>query len=324
MASVRPPLPHRSPLEELAAVFGSDGGRVESEALGRAVPAATAGVWLVRAGDDAAVLKLVHADAAGNPRWPAAPEPEHPYYWRREPCAYESRLVERVPAVRTPRLRGLFERPDGSVALWLEALREPVRSIEGYGRAARSLGRMQGAAMALPDERWLSRRWLRAYLDLRLELVGPRSEEREAALRALEAGPQTFCHLDFYPANLFGDGDETILVDWAYCGIGALGEDPGNFVPDTLLEGFAAAAEADELERTVWDGYLAGLADAGWTGDERTVRFAFCATAWLKYPWVRPYLASRPLDEATQTRWRATLPLIDRLGEEARELASRA
>ena len=290
------------------------------------MPAATAGVWHVRLGDDAAVLKLVHQDASGNPRWPAAPEPEDPYYWRREPCVYESRVLERVDVgVRAPRLRGLFERHDGSVALWLEALREPVRSIEGYGRAARSLGRMQGlAAEALPSEHWLSRQWLRAYLDLRLGLTGPRSAERESALRALEVGPQTFCHLDFYPENLFGDGDETILVDWAYCGIGALGEDPGNFVPDTLLDGFAAAEEADELERAVWEGYRAGLAEAGWTGDERAVRFAFCATPWLKFQSLPPILAAWPLDEATKTRWRATLPLIDRLGEEARELASRA
>jgi len=289
------------------------------------VPAATAGVWLVRSSDDAAVLKLVHLAGKGNPRWPAAPEPEHPYYWRREPCVYESRLVERVPAVRAPRLRGVFKRLEGSVALWLEALREPVRSIEGYGRAARNLGRMQGAlAAACPEEAWLSRRWLRAYLDLRLELTGPRSEEREAVLCALEAAPLTFCHLDFYPDNLFRDGDETILVDWAYCGLGALGEDPGNFVPDALLDGFAAAEETAELERTVWDAYRTGLADAGWAGDERAVRFAFCATPWLKYQWVPSALASWPLDDATKARWQATLPLIDRLGEEARELASGA
>jgi Phosphotransferase enzyme family len=325
MASVRPLPPDRSPPEELAAVFGSDLGRVESDTLGRGAPAATAGVWLVRAGDDAAVLKLVHENPTGHVRWPAASDPRHPYYWRREPCFYESRLLERLPArVRAPRCRGLFERSDGSVAVWLEALSQPARSIDTYGRAARSLGRMQGAAAeALPSEHWLSRRWLRAYLDLRLELTGPRSAEQEAALRALEAGPQTFCHLDFYPANLFCEGDETILVDWAYCGIGALGEDPGNFVPDTLLDDFVPAEEAVELEAAVWDGYRAGLVEGGWTGDERAVRFAFCATAWLKYQWVPPALGSWPLDDATKARWRATLPLIDRLGEEARELASR-
>ena len=308
------------PPDELGAVFGPEHGPVEAEPLGRGAPAATAGVWLVRAGSHAAVLKLVHHDPDGHPRWPAVAEPEHPYDWRREVCAYESGFLERLPA---PRCLACFERADGSVALWLEALTKPIRTIDGYGLAARRLGLIQAAfAIALPRERWLSRRWLRAYLDLRLELTGPRSVEREAALRALEAGPQTFCHLDFYPENLFGDGDAPVLVDWAYCGIGALGEDPGNFVPDALLDGFVAADQADELLRAVWDSYRAGLADAGWAGDERAVRFAFSATPWLKYEWVRPALASWKLEAEREARWRAALPLIDRLGEEARELAS--
>jgi Phosphotransferase enzyme family len=313
------------PEHELRTVFDRAGDAIETQPLGRGVPAATAGVWLVRAADDAAVLKVVHLNPEGHPRWPAAAEPEHPYYWRREVCAYESGLLDRLRGgVRAPRCRGRFDRADGLVALWLEALPETAWTIEAYGRAARSLGRMQGAfAAALPAEPWLSRRWLRAYLDLRLELRGRRSAEREHALRALEAGPQTFCHLDFHPANLFGDVDETILVDWAYCGIGALGEDPGNFVVDTILDGFVDAEHGDELERAVWHGYREGLADAGWAGDESAVRFAFTATPWLKFEWVPPALASWR-DEATKARWRATLPLIDRLGEEARELASRA
>jgi Phosphotransferase enzyme family len=292
--------------------------------LGRGVPAATAGVWLVRAGPDSVVLKVVRLAQNSHPRWPAAAEPDHPYYWRREVCAYESGFLARLPAaVRAPRLRGRFERTDGSVALWLEALPAASGTIEGYGLAARNLGMMQGALAAdLPSERWLSRRWLRAYLDLRLEQTGPRCGEREAVLASVEAGPQTFCHLDFYPENLFADSDETILIDWAYCGIGALGEDPGSFVPDAILDGFVGAERFDELERAVWLGYVAGLADASWPGDERAVRFAFCATPWLKFQWVAPALASWKLDEATEARWSAALPLIDRLGEEVRELAS--
>lgn len=290
------------------------------------MPAATAGVWLVRTTGDAAVLKLVHHDPKGSRRWPADADPAHPYYWRREPCVYESKLLKRLPGcVRGPKCRQLFQRPDGSVALWLEALPEPESSIESYGRAARGLGRMQGVVTtALPTQHWLSRRWLRAYLDLRLELTGPRSEERQAMLDAVEAGPQTFCHLDFYPGNLFGDGEAPILVDWAYCGIGALGEDPGNFVLDAILDGFVATEDADDLERAVWEGYRTGLCDAGWAGDERAVRFAFAATPWLKFDWLNAALASGAYDEATATRWRGARPLIDRLGEEARELASRA
>src|SRR5947207_2968553 len=98
MASVRQPWPDRSPpRDELHAVFGSERVPVDCEALGRSVPAATAGVWLVRAGDDAAVLKLIHHDPKGSRRWPADADPSHPYYWRREACVYESKLVERLP-----------------------------------------------------------------------------------------------------------------------------------------------------------------------------------------------------------------------------------
>jgi Phosphotransferase enzyme family len=289
------------------------------------VAAATAGVWLVRRSGDEAVLKLVHESSAGHVHWPATADAEHPYYWRREVYVYASGLPRRLPGVRSPGCRGIFERADGSVAIWLEVLKKPVRSIEAHARATRRLGRMQGAlAAAPPRERWLSRRWLRAYLDLRLGMTGPRSVEREAALRALEAGPQTFCHLDFYSANLFADADEAILVDWAYCGIGALGEDPGNLVVDAILDGFVDPQHAADFERAVWDGYRAGLADAGWAGDEHAVRLAFAATPWLKYQWLRPALASRTLDAETKARWRSALPHIDRLGEKARELASRA
>jgi hypothetical protein len=326
MASVRPPRSDQSPptfpSDELRAVFGADQGPIEAEPLGRSVPAATAGVWLVRSTGDAAVLKLVHHDPNGSRRWPAESDPSHPYYWRREVCAYESTLLERLSDVRAPRCRLLVERADGSVALWLEALSETASSIDDYGRAARNLGRMQGVvAAAPPAEQWLSRRWLRAYLDLRLELTGPRSREQEAMLEAVEAGPQTFCHLDFYPGNLFGDADTTILVDWAYCGIGALGEDPGNFVPDAVLDGYVAAEQGAELERAVWSGYRAGLVDAGGPGDERAVRFAFCATPWLKYMWLDAALEAWSIDAETETRWRGVRPLIERLGEEARRLA---
>src|SRR5947207_659949 len=88
--------PPSFPPEELAGVFGPDHGAVEAEPLGRGVPAATAGVWLVRTGSDAAVLKLVHHDPEGSRRWPADADPAHPYYWRREACVYKSKLLDRL------------------------------------------------------------------------------------------------------------------------------------------------------------------------------------------------------------------------------------
>jgi hypothetical protein len=72
------------------------------------------------------------------------------------------------------------------------------------------------------------------------------------------------------------------------------------------------------------DGYLAGLAGAGWAGDEHAVRFVFAATPWLKFEWLYGALTSGTLDAETEARWRGARPLIDRLGEEARQLASTA
>jgi len=324
------------PAAELEAVLGARAARVSVEPLPHGPPAATAGLWRVEADDQRLVLKVLHADPDGHPRWPAAHNPDHPYYWRREALAYESGLLERLSGgLRAPHLRGCFDREDSSVAVWLEQVEDPPArewTLDRYGLAARHLGRAQGSpAAGLPDDPWLSRRWLRAYLDLRAHEIEthlepatrPVWEARDALLARLEAGPQTLCHLDFHPGNLFGGESETVVVDWAYCGLGALGEDAGNLVPDTLLDGFVAADRGAELEQVVWEGYLAGLADAGWSGDERSVRYAFAAGAGLKYVWIRARLASG-VEPETATRWRHVLPLLDELAEEALRLASEA
>jgi hypothetical protein len=276
------------------------------------------------------VLKLLQPGTGGHANWPAAPEPAHPYYWRREAEAYASGLLQRLaPPLRAPDLHACIERADGTVALWLEDVRLPHSAtwdVERYGLAARHLGRAQGElAVDPPREEWLSRRWLREYVRLREPLVaesghGPTHElwsRREEVLARIEGGPQTLCHLDWYPANLFGDPHETVAIDWAYCGLGALGEDAANFGPDTLLDAFVPAARGAELVRAIWDGYVAGLADAGWDGD---VRFTFVATVALKYAWIPAQLAAgrgRP-------EWHDVVPLLDELADEALELASSA
>src|SRR5438105_4919688 len=80
--------------------------------------------------------------------------------------------------------------PAATAGVWLEALAEPAWTIDGYGLTARTLERMQGTlAAALPSERWLSRRWLRAYLDLRLEMTGPRRPRRGCSRRPTDLLP---------------------------------------------------------------------------------------------------------------------------------------
>ena len=305
------------PAEETRAVFPDAHADVRVEPLEHGPPAQTGGVWRVRAGRESAVLKLVRPNPDGHPRWPAGEGEDHPYYWRREPEAYESGLLSRLGDLRAPRLLALVNRPDGSVALWLEDVPRPATfTPELLGELARGLGAAQGAfAVELPVQPWLSRRWLRAYLALR----GPLTRRQGEALAQIESAPQTFCHLDLFPGNLLGR-DATVVADWAYCGLGALGEDPGNLVPDTLLDGFVEPARARELEAAVWEGYLEGLRSSPWRGDERKLRWVFLASAVLKYTWVRAALEGPDVDPERRGRWSEVIPLLHRWAEEGARL----
>jgi thiamine kinase-like enzyme len=109
-------------------------------------------------------------------------------------------------------------------------------------------------------------------------------------LAALDALPRTLCHLDLHPANLFGDNDadSTTAIDWSFVGIGAIGEDAGNLVPDAVLDFHVAPARLDDLYETVADGYTAGLRDSGWRGPDTAVRLGMAATIAAKYAWIAP------------------------------------
>ncbi len=50
------------------------------------------------------------------------------------------------------------------------------------------------------------------------------------------------CHLDFWTKNLIKRSDgRLVLLDWAFVGDGAMGEDIGNLVPGTAFDHFIAA-----------------------------------------------------------------------------------
>jgi hypothetical protein len=289
-------------------------------------PDATAGVWRVHAAGESFFLKVLQLGGE-NPRWPAQPNPTDPYYWRREAEAYASGLLTRLaPPLRAPDCHGCVDRDDGTVALWLEDVRLPPASsweLDRYRSLAFQFGRAQGElAQDPPREEWLSRRWLRAYLDLREDDIARHGsgrtfelwQQRERVLERIEASPQTFVHLDFYPTNFFGDEHETVVIDWAYCGLGAVGEDAGNLVPDTLLDVFVAPERSDELERVVWDGYVEGLRASGWSFDEADVRAVYALTAGLKFAWIPAYIA---MGHKREHEWKPVVPFLDRMAEEA-------
>jgi hypothetical protein len=286
-------------------VFGPGAAVSATRQLRRTPPAATLGIWGVTTGSDSAVLKVVGRRADGHSRWPAADDPAHPYYWRREALAYTSGLLDRLRGgLRAPACRAAVERPDGSVALWLEDVPEPARwTPELLGEVARRLGVAQAAlADDPPDAPWLSRGWLRAYLDLH------DAADDEGVLDRLDALTHTLCHHDLHPGNVLG-GDATVLVDWAYCGLAPLGLDAGVLVADGIADSALAPELADEAAEAVWSGYAAGL---GGRDDLDAVRWAFLRGTALRLSWL-------PREGRASS---ATRALLDRWHDEARELAS--
>jgi hypothetical protein len=244
-------------------------------------PAATAGVWHVATQDDRAVLKVVR-DGGDEGRWPARADERDPYYWRREPLAYVSGVNE---PFGVPHVRACVERPDGSVALWLEDCgTAPPWTVERLHDVAQRLGRAQ--ALSVPDQPWLVPGFLPEYL--RLHGI----DDDCAPLAAL---PQVLCHNDFHPGNVLADGS---VIDWAYCGVGAAGLDAGVLVVDALADGAIPPHEADPLADAVWQGYRRGLG--------HDVRAGFVAGA-RRLRW---------LPRGRKPAWDATVSLIERLASD--------
>lgn len=296
-------------------------------------------------------------------------------YWKREALVYQSGVLDALPGgLAAPRCFGVEEQPDGLLWLWLEDIQE---SISGrwlpsqYVAAARHLGAFNAAYLidhALPSFSWLATGWLRSWVAQFSPLVGllnaestwqnpfvraafpvPVAEElqrlwveREQFLEALDRLPQTLCHFDAWRTNLFArvspEGQEqTVAIDWAFAGIGAIGEEINPLVWASLSFFEIELEEARALDALIFDGYVAGLREAGWQGDVRQARFGYVASAALRYGipvlWgladalddsrhaAVEELFGRPMEEVLRRHADRTYLLLD-LAEEARGLLS--
>jgi hypothetical protein len=197
-----------------------------------------------------------------------------------------------------------------------------VPGIDGFGFSVARLGqfgyelgvgqaRWVGRVPNADEVPWLSRGWLRQYVangpgnnvqvngdewdhpvarvwpdDVRQTLRRLR-ESRMAVLARAEALPRTVCHLDCWPANLIEDPTgASVLLDWAFVGEGAVGEDPANLIIDSVTDGLMDAALLPEIAEAVGSGYAKGLADGGFRTSEDDVRRAIATCAVAKYNWL--------------------------------------
>ena len=104
--------------------------------------------------------------------------------------------------------------------------------------------------------------------------------QRECFCAALTGLPQTLCHLDVFPRNVFHGKESTKLIDWALAGRAAVGEELVCFVALSLYSPRIPLSQAEALDQAIFAGYMDGLRDVGWTGDARLVRLGYtCAMA---------------------------------------------
>ncbi|MBX3012319.1 MAG: phosphotransferase [Caldilineaceae bacterium] len=239
-------------------------------------------------------------------------------YWQREALLYQSGLLADLPPdLVAPQCFAITAAADDALWLWLEDMgvgADTPWPLARYGLAARHLGQWNGAYLVgrpLPAYPWLRAADLQQRLALAEAgmaalpqlchhpllaelLAGDRVERifylwqgREQFLAALAQLPQTLCHRDAFRFNLAdrwhpAGRQQTIVLDWGAAGLGIIGEELVPLFAATLSFVAVDIERIPELDALIFAGYLAGLRDADWQGDERLVRFGFTAQVAFK------------------------------------------
>jgi len=282
----------------------------------------------------AVVLKIVN-----RPSGAMCQAPGEWCYWQREMLAFQSGLLAGLPGpIRAPACYGVTER-EGSGWIWLEQIIEATAkqwSLADFERAATQLGRFAGAFLtgnALPDQPWLSSFFYRSVFadggwwaqhmafdtpesiwqsplverafsaDLRRRVLAIWTEKARF-FAAIDQLPQVLCHNDSHRRNLLwhtaeNGAPELIMLDWAFCGPGGVGMDIGDLVAASTYFFDSDPDQVGELERMIFDGYLAGLRHAGWAGDERLVRLGYTISVALRLGVTLPGWSAVMLDPAS-------------------------
>jgi len=205
-------------------------------------------------------------------------------YWKREWHVYRSPWQQQLPgplvAPRCLATGEILAETDSELA-WiamedLQALDHRPWPAGNFRQVARHLGTFNGdylTGRALPTDPWLSRDWLRGWTELaepQMALLSTVSSHpvagriftpdlvddfieiwnlREKLYQALDQLPQTLCHNDVFPRNLFvraeGHLEQSVAIDWAFCGEGPVGL--GNTSTRAHLDGRAPRSRRTRL-----------------------------------------------------------------------------
>jgi hypothetical protein len=259
-------------------------------------------------------------------------------YWKREWHAYrapwQQQLAGPFVAARCLGTGDAASPPSEGEVAWIameDLADNDVRpwSTTQFRTVAQDIGRFNGAFLtgqALSSDPWLSRQWIRnwteqatpmlallsdASLQPAIEKIFPPDvisdltqlwERRETLCDVLDQLPQTLCHNDVFPRNVFlrpSLPDRSVAIDWAFCGTGAVGQELGPLVGASLAFFESRPGCWDDLERVCLDGYTEGLRAAGWsdTTDEVLLGYLLSSTLHFGLGALTPILGVT-LDEA--------------------------
>jgi Phosphotransferase enzyme family len=278
----------------------------------------TAGVSRVRGDDFSLVIKVIQNLVDPDPLaiWTAGAEPEHRNYWKREWLAYSTGLLDTLPGeLRAPRTIMTTQPSPDECWIWMEDVEGRPGAeweLDDYDSVAFDLATTQAAYASgrsiLPSEPWLSRQWLRSWVDAAaphqsgldddaawtldglapLEALRPRLRQlwqaREELLAIVESAPPTVVHCDFWPRNLVAaDDGTTVALDWSQFGIGALGQDLDQLTLDPVWMLVLPDVAPTDLEEHVLPGYLSGLRSCAIDVDAHSLSRWYAAAASVRY-----------------------------------------
>jgi hypothetical protein len=284
-------------------------------------------------------------------------------YWKREALVFQSRILNTWDGGLVPvKCYGVTEPTADSAWLWLEDVQETADSqwhLERHILAAQHFGEFNGAyvsADAMTGFPWLSRNFIKYYLST-FSLFGVSDMLRDASLwehpsakkvlpvsvaerilrllanadaqlNQLASYPQTLSHQDSDRRNLFArrsatGQEQTVVIDWGFMGLAAVGEDLGNQVLGNLFFLEVEGSAAHHYQEAAFEAYLAGLRQAGWQGSLPGVRLAYAAQALTYIVWIPLILAPfvkedrvHPLiDKSAQQRGYSAEETLARWGE---------
>ena len=319
---------------DLRSVFGRDVASYEIEPIDPhlRIHSVTGGVYRVRAGDESCVIKVVRhgVDSTADGLWQSGAAENHRNYWKREWLAFDSALLDSLPGrLRAPRALLTTEYDDRTCWIWMEDVAGrtgSALSLRDLDAAAYALGTTHAAYASgqvdLPDQPWLSRDWLRGWVDTcasfipvlqdedrwsdrRLEVLLPLRERvaalwsrRHELLAIADEPPLAIAHWDLWPANLYVTDEGTVVaIDWSQIGVSGLTHDLDQVTLDTVWMLVRPDESLDALEEGVLAGYIAGLHEGGYAARRADILRWYAAAAALRYSWLaggQPDVAADP------------------------------